>query len=134
MATKVMGGIQSLEQLSRASPKEHPCQVSSRLAQWFRRRCLKKLWTTDDTRRMPDIGQLQKLTMSTLCSGELEKKIRLVQIESICRQQFNRDSNNKFVCSRLENIVGKEENAGNQHFLLFPQCFQEAYLSGSLRV
>ena len=22
-----------------------------------------------------------------------------------------------------ENIVGKEENAGNQHFLLFPQCF-----------
>ena len=23
----------------------------------------------------------------------------------------------------LENIVGKEENAGNQHFLLFPQCF-----------
>ena len=24
----------------------------------------------------------------------------------------------------LENIVGKEENAGNQHFLLFPQCFQ----------
>ena len=23
----------------------------------------------------------------------------------------------------LENIVGKGENAGNQHFLLFPQCF-----------
>ena len=23
----------------------------------------------------------------------------------------------------VENIVGKEENAGNQHFLLFPQCF-----------
>ena len=23
----------------------------------------------------------------------------------------------------FENIVGKEENAGNQHFLLFPQCF-----------
>ena len=23
-----------------------------------------------------------------------------------------------------ENIVGKGENAGNQHFLLFPQCFQ----------
>ena len=22
-----------------------------------------------------------------------------------------------------ENIVGKEENAGNQHSLLFPQCF-----------
>ena len=23
----------------------------------------------------------------------------------------------------FENIVGKEENAGYQHFLLFPQCF-----------
>ena len=23
----------------------------------------------------------------------------------------------------IEKIVGKEENAGNQHFLLFPQCF-----------
>ena len=23
----------------------------------------------------------------------------------------------------FENIMGKEENAGNQHFLLFPQCF-----------
>ena len=25
-----------------------------------------------------------------------------------------------------EDIVGKEENAGNQHFLLFPQCFKKA--------
>ena len=24
----------------------------------------------------------------------------------------------------FENIVGKGENAGNQHFLLFPPCFQ----------
>ena len=24
----------------------------------------------------------------------------------------------------LENTVGKGENASNQHFLLFPQCFQ----------
>ena len=38
-----------LNTFCRASPKEHPCQVSSRLAQWFRRRrCLKKLWTTHD--------------------------------------------------------------------------------------
>ena len=25
--------------------------------------------------------------------------------------------------SAAENTVGNEENAGNQHFLLFPQCF-----------
>ena len=26
----------------------------------------------------------------------------------------------KFVLGRVENIMGKGENAGNQHFLLFP--------------
>ena len=34
----------------------------------------------------------------------------------------------------LENIVGKGENAGCQHFLLFPQSFQKALFSGSLKV
>ena len=28
----------------------------------------------------------------------------------------------------IENIVEKEENAGSQHFLLFPQCFQKVFL------
>ena len=32
----------------------------------------------------------------------------------------------KFVFGRVENIVGKGENAGYHHFLLFPQCFQKA--------
>ena len=40
----------------------------------------------------------------------------------------------KFVLGRVENIVGKGENAGDQHFLLFPQCFQKASISGSLKV
>ena len=35
---------------------------------------------------------------------------------------------------RVENIVGKGENAGYQHFLLFPHCFQKAASSGSLKV
>ena len=35
---------------------------------------------------------------------------------------------------RVENIVGKGENAGYQHFLLFPQCFQKASYTGSLKV
>ena len=32
----------------------------------------------------------------------------------------------KFVLGRLENIVGKGENAGSQHFLL-SQCFQKVF-------
>ena len=34
----------------------------------------------------------------------------------------------------VENIVGKGENAGEQHFLLFPLCFQKASFSGALKV
>ena len=40
----------------------------------------------------------------------------------------------KFALGRVENIVGKGENAGYQHFLLFSQCFQKATSLGSLRV
>ena len=34
---------------------------------------------------------------------------------------------------RIENIEGKEENAGYQHFLLFQQYFQKASSSGLLK-
>ena len=37
-----------------------------------------------------------------------------------------------FVFDRIEHIVGKGENASYKHFLLFPQCFQKAFYSGSL--
>ena len=40
----------------------------------------------------------------------------------------------KFCFGWAENIVGKRENAGFQHFLIFPQCFQKASLTGSLKV
>ena len=33
---------------------------------------------------------------------------------------------------RLENIVGKGENAGNQHFLIFPQCFSPILMTISV--
>ena len=34
----------------------------------------------------------------------------------------------------IENIVGKEENAGYQHFLLFQLCFQKASFQYSLKL
>ena len=40
----------------------------------------------------------------------------------------------KFVLKMVENILGKGGNAGYQHFLLFPQYFQKALLSRSLKV
>ena len=40
----------------------------------------------------------------------------------------------KLCLGRVENIVGKGENAGYQHFLLFLQCFQKHSISGSSKV
>ena len=34
----------------------------------------------------------------------------------------------------VENIVGKGQNDGYQHFLRFPQCFQKTSRTGSLKV
>ena len=36
-----------------------------------------------------------------------------------------------YVPDKVENIVGSGENAGYQHFHLFPQCFQKLSFSGS---
>ena len=33
------------------------------------------------------------------------------------------------LCDRVESIVGKGDNAGFQHLLLFPQCFQKPCFS-----
>ena len=42
-----------------------------------------------------------------------------------CSYLFTKQSRRLTTLQKMpfENIVGKEENAGNQHFLLFPQCF-----------
>ena len=39
----------------------------------------------------------------------------------------------KFVLGRVENMVGKGENAGYQHFLLFPLCFQKVSFLGVVK-
>ena len=38
------------------------------------------------------------------------------------------------VFHQVKNIVGKGQNAGYQHFLLFPQCLQKESSLGSLKV
>ena len=40
----------------------------------------------------------------------------------------------KLALERVENIMGKGENAGYQHFLLCPQCFQKPCFSWLLNV
>ena len=40
----------------------------------------------------------------------------------------------KFVLGKVKNIMEKGQNVGYQHFLLFPQCFQKASFSRSLKI
>jgi len=79
-----------LNNFDRGPPRDHSCEVWSKSNKQFQRRCcLKKLltdartdgrWTTDD-------GPSQKLTLSTLCSGELKNKscICICNASSTCR-------------------------------------------------
>ena len=39
----------------------------------------------------------------------------------------------KFVLVKIENIVGKGENAGNQHFLPFPTMFSKNLFLGAVK-
>ena len=53
------------------------------------------------------------------------------KLKAFADDQSNVTQNIKVVFHGIENIVGKEENAGYQHFLLFPQCFQKVFSSSA---
>ena len=54
---------------------------------------------------------------------------RPVQMKSTGRQRKIVRRKLKIVFERIKNIVGKVENAGYQHFLLFVQCFRKSFFS-----
>ena len=55
-----------------------------------------------------------------------KKNLGLFKLKAFADEKLNVTL--KVVFHRMENIVGKEENAGYQHFLLFPQCFQKVFI------
>ena len=63
-----------------------------------------------------------------------DKILDLPKLKAFADDKLNVTQNVKVVFHRIENIVGKEENAGYQHFLLFPQCFQKAFSSSASKV
>ena len=52
-------------------------------------------------------------------------KFGSIQSHDICRRKLNSSEIKRFAFERLESIFGKKENAGYQHFLPFPKCFQK---------
>ena len=55
------------------------------------------------------------------------------KLKAFADDKLNVTQNIKVVFHRIEN-VGKIENAGYQHFLLFPHCFQKAFSSSTSKV
>ena len=68
--------------------------------------------------------------VSFLPNDKIFNKSRL---KAIADDKINVTWKLNFDIGRVENIVGKGENAGYQHFLLFPQCFQKPSFSGLLK-
>ena len=56
----------------------------------------------------------------------------LSELKAFTDDKLNAIKNLKFALGMVENIVRKGENAGYQHSLLLPQCFQKASFSRSL--
>ena len=52
--------------------------------------------------------------------------LALSKLKAFADDNLHRVQLMEFLFNRIENIMGKGENAGNQHFLLFPICFQNA--------
>ena len=63
-----------------------------------------------------------------------DKTLTLTKVNGFADDKINVTRKLKFVSGRIENIVGKGENAGHQHFLLFPPCFQKACVTEVLKV
>ena len=62
-------------------------------------------------------------------------KMAISLFDKTCANDILSISQNiKFVFHIVENSVGKGENAGYQHFLLFPHCFPRTSSLGSLKV
>ena len=63
-----------------------------------------------------------------------DKIVDRSKLKAFADDKMNVTQKLKFALGRVENIVGKGENAGYQHFLLFPQGFQKNSSSRSLKV
>ena len=93
---------------------------------------------------MGDNILIKKLTTSlgeadtksfTLISLPYDKILDMSRLKAFADDHSKVNLKTKFALGGgAENIVGKGNNAGYQHFLLFPQCFQKASFLGSVKV
>ena len=63
-----------------------------------------------------------------------EKILDWYTLNTFVEDKMNVTGKLKFASERIGNILGKGENYGYQHFLLFPKCLQRPPSLGSLKV
>ena len=61
------------------------------------------------------------------------KNYALFRLRAFADEKLKVTQMKVFFSDSVENNEGKGENAGCQHFLLFPHCFQKASLPGLLK-
>ena len=79
----------------------------------------------------PQGGFKLGLCVNSLPNGKI---LHWFILKASADEKINVTEKLKFVFGRVENIVGKGENAGYQHFLLFLECFPKPSSLGSLKV
>ena len=73
-------------------------------------------------------------TVITLNSSPHDKILDVTKLKAFADEKINVAHMMISVFDRIENMLGKGENAGYQHFLLFPPCFQKPSSLGPLKV
>ena len=73
--------------------------------------------------------------VSVQCNRLPNNKIwDVIKLKAFADDKLNVGNMKISLFDREENCVGKGENTGYQHFLLFPQCFPNPTYFGSLKV
>ena len=100
-------------------------------------KCMMRVTNDNSTRRLQTYLNLTHsfLPPSLLNPLPNNKSLDWSKLKAFVDDKINVNKKNlKYVFGKVENIVGKGEKAGYQRCLLFPQCFQKASVSGSLKV
>ena len=70
----------------------------------------------------------QSVTYRTLILYQMTNLFDWSKLVVFADDKISVSQEQKFILGLVENIVGKGENAGYQHFLLFPQCFKNDFI------